>query len=162
MSGEGIKRNDTLGKVAIDLLSVPPLIFRMLRRRLIKSTLADLESQIKFPHLEIMMLLKEEGTLHIAEICEKLQIAKAQMTYLIDKLVELGIVARQIDAADRRTLNIALTKKGRELLDEHQNILVNTVRENMSSLSDEELEALSGSLRNLRDTLLKVQKPGPR
>lgn len=104
-----------------------------------------------------MKVLKEEGTLHVAEIGEKLQIAKAQMTHLIDKLVGLNLVERQMNSADRRTLNIALTDKGRTLLEEHENCLVTTVRENMSSLTDKELETLSASLRNLRDTLFKLQ-----
>lgn len=149
--------SEILGKVAADLLSIPPLIFRLLRRKLIKTALADITVDIKFPHLEIMTVLKEEGTLHVAEIGERLQIAKAQMTHLIDKLVDLNLVARQMDSADRRTLNIALTSKGRALLEEHENFLVNTVRENMSSLTDKELETLSASLRNLRDTLFKLQ-----
>jgi DNA-binding MarR family transcriptional regulator len=150
-------RSEILGKVAVDLLSIPPLIFRFLRRKLIKTALADIDVDIKFPHLEIMTVLKEEGTLHVAEIGEKLQIAKAQMTHLIDKLVDLNLVARQMGSADRRTLNIALTAKGKSLLEEHENFLVDTVRENMASLTDKELETLSASLRNLRDTLFKLQ-----
>ncbi|OGO32568.1 MAG: hypothetical protein A2Z29_04175 [Chloroflexi bacterium RBG_16_56_11] len=154
-------RSDVLGRVAVDLLSVPPLIFRLLRRSLIKTSLADIEADIKFPHLEIMTVLKE-GTLHVAEIGERLQIAKAQMTHLIDKLVELELVERQMCVTDRRTLNIALTGKGRTILEEHENALIITVSDNMSSLSDAELEALSNSLRNLRDYLFKVQKISPK
>lgn len=150
-------RSESLGKVAVDLLSIPPLIFRLLRRKLIKTTLADIDVDIKFPHLEIMKVLREEGTLHVAEIGEKLQIAKAQMTHLLDKLVDLNLVERRMNSADRRTLNIALTARGRTLLDEHENFLVNTVRDYMSSLSDKELETFSSSLRNLRDTLFKLQ-----
>jgi len=150
-------QEDILGKVAVDLLSVPPLIFRFMRRKLKRTTLADIDTDIKLPHFEIMMVLKEEGVLHPAEIGEKLQIAKAQMTYLIDKLVDLDLVKRDTDSDDRRTLNIALTEKGRTLLEEHETCLINAVREIMSSLNDKELQALSDSLRNLRDTLFKLQ-----
>ena len=148
--------SEILGKVAVDLLSVPPLIFRLLRSKLIKTTLADIDADIKLPHFEIMQVLKEEGTLHVAEIGHKLQISKAQMTYLIDKLVELDYVERQMDAADRRTLNIALTDKGRCLLEEHETCLINAVQGIMSSLTEEELETLSASLRNLKNSLLKI------
>ncbi len=149
--------NDILSRVAVDLLSVPPLIFRFLRRKLIKTAMDDLAADIRMPHFEIMVVLKEEGTLHVAQIGEKLQIAKAQMTHLIDKLVALDLVQREMDETDRRTLNIALTQKGRILLEEHQDCMVNAVRENMASLSLGELEALSDSLRTLRDTLFKLQ-----
>jgi DNA-binding MarR family transcriptional regulator len=149
--------DDILSRVAVDLLSVPPLIFRFLRRKLIKTALDDLAADIRMPHFEIMVVLKEEGTLHVAQIGEKLQIAKAQMTHLIDKLVALDLVRREMGEADRRTLNIALTEKGQALLEEHQTCMVNAVRENMASLSLGELEALSDSLRTLRDTLFKMQ-----
>lgn len=150
-------RNDIPGRVAADLLSIPPLIFRIIRRKLIMTTLADIDIDIKFPHFEIMTVLKEEGTLHVAEIGEKLQIAKAQMTHLIDKLVDLNMVERNIDTADRRTINITLTGKGKAFLEIHENNIINAVREYISCLEDEELEALWHSLRNLRDTLLKLQ-----
>jgi DNA-binding MarR family transcriptional regulator len=148
---------DIPGKVAVDLLSIPPLVFRIIRRKLIMTTLADINIDIKFPHFEIMTVLKEEGTLHVAEIGEKLQIAKAQMTHLIDKLVELELVDRNIDVNDRRTINIALTEKGASFMKLHENNIVNAVREYISILEDEELEALCHSLRTLRDILLKLQ-----
>ena len=150
-------RSEILGKVAADLLSVPPLIFRLLRRKLIKTTLAGINVDIKFPHLQIMKVLQEEGTLHVCAIGEKLQIARAQMTPLIDKLVDLNLVQRQMNSTDRRTLNIALTDKGKELLEEHENFLMSTVREQMSSLTDKELETLASSLESLRDILFKLQ-----
>jgi len=150
-------RGEILGRVAIDLLSVPPLIFRLIRRKLVMTTLADTDVDIKLLHFEIMRVLQEEGTLHPAKIGERLLIAKAQMTYLIDKLVEKDFVIREMDPTDRRTLNITLTEKGKKVLEEQDNLVINAVRDNMSSLSDVELEALSHSLRTLRDTLFKLQ-----
>jgi DNA-binding MarR family transcriptional regulator len=150
-------RGQILSAVAVDLLSVPPLIFRLLRRKLVKTTLAGVDADINLPHFEIMRVLKEEGTLHVAEIGERLQIAKAQMTHLIDKLVELGLVEREMDESDRRTLNIAMTARARRLMEEHEANLVNAVRENMSSLTAADLATLSESLRNLRDILSRVE-----
>ncbi len=150
-------RGEILGRVATDLLSVPPLIFRLIRHRLMATLLADTDVDIKLLHFEIMRVLKEDGTLHPAAIGERLVIAKAQMTHLIDKLVELGFVKREMDSTDRRTLNITLTEKGRKVLDEQETLVLNAVRDNMTSLSDNELETLSGSLRNLRDVLFKLQ-----
>ena len=98
-------RDDILNKITADLLSVPPLIFRGVRRKLLKMALDNTKVDISPPHFEIMKLLDETGTLHVAEIGEKLLIARAQMTHLIDKLVDLGIVERQMDTADRRMIS---------------------------------------------------------
>ena len=60
--------SDIPGKVAVDLLSIPPLVFRIIRSKLINVTLADIDIDIKLPHIEIMTVLKEDDTLHPAEI----------------------------------------------------------------------------------------------
>jgi DNA-binding MarR family transcriptional regulator len=150
-------RSEIMSRVALDLLSVPPLIFRLIRRKLVMMAMAETDANLKLLHFEIMRVLKEEGTMHVAEIGEKLLIAKAQMTHLIDKLVELGFVERETGAPDRRTMNISLTPKGLKFTEEQDSLILNAVRDNMSELSDKELEALSGSLRNLRDMLFKIQ-----
>ncbi len=151
-------QNDIQRRVALDLLSVPPLVFRMVRRRLVSTTLADTDLDIKLLHFEIMWVLKDEGTLHPAKIGEKLLVAKAQMTHLIDKLVELDFVKRETGSDDRRTINITLTDKGRKALEEQDNLVINAMQENMSSLTDAELEDLSDSLRKLRDILFKLEQ----
>lgn len=151
-------QRDTLERVALDLLSIPPLIFRGIRKKVIKSALADIDVDITPLHFEIMMtLLEEAGTLHVAEIGERLQIARAQMTHLIDKLVDLNIVERKMDIADRRIINITLTGRGRVFLEEHKNRLVRTTIETMCQLPDEELKDLANTLRKLRDILSKLQ-----
>jgi DNA-binding MarR family transcriptional regulator len=149
-------RTDILERVALDLLSIPPLIFRGARRKLIKTTLSDMKVGITPHHFEIIHLLDEEGTLHIAEIGENLQIAKAQMTQLIDKLEDLDLINKEIDTADRRIINITLSDYGKTILKEHKNSLMIAVRDSMSHLTDEDLEGLSDSLRKLREILYKM------
>lgn len=150
-------REVILEKVAIDLLSIPPLIFREIRGKLMKTTLADIDVDITPLHFEILRLLEKEGTLHVAEIGEKLHVAKAQMTRLIDKLSALNMVERKTDIADRRTVNITLTAQGSIFLEEHKSRLVRTAMETMSRLTDEELEDLADTLKKLRDVLSKLQ-----
>ena len=149
--------NDILERVTEDLLSIPPIIFRIVRNKLIKTTLTDIGIDITPHQFEIIRLLMEEERLHVAEIGQRLQIAKAQMTQLIDKLVDLNIVERKPDLTDRRIINIMLTSQGRTLLEEHKNSVTSAVSETMSFLNDEELEDLSDSLRKLRDILFKLE-----
>ena len=58
-------------------------------------------------------------TIHITKI-EELHIAKAQLTHLIDNLVDLNMGERKTDVSDRRTIDITLTALGRAFLEEHQ------------------------------------------
>jgi DNA-binding MarR family transcriptional regulator len=153
-------RNEILEKVSMDLMSIPPLIFRAVRKRITRTTLSEVDMDITPHHFEIINLLEVEGTLRPSEIGDRLQIAKAQMTKLIDRLVTMGIVERKMDTTDRRTHNIVLTPQAREMLGRHKQKTIDAVREIMSSLSNEELENLSTSLRKLRDVLLNSAADG--
>jgi len=150
-------QHDILEKVAEDLLFIPFLISRGVRRRLFRSTLDGFELDITPLHCEVMGLIENEGPLHAAEIGERLEIARAQMTQLIDKLADLKLVQRKTDESDRRIINIILTDMGKTVIEEHKERVINAIREHMSSLNKEDLEDLGNSLRKIRDILLKLQ-----
>ena len=149
-------RKSILNSVVMDLLSIPPLMRRSIHRKVLKTAFSQIQEDIALPHFEIMKTLKEAGTQHIAEIGERLLIPKPQMTHLIDRLVSLELVERQADAADRRIINIALTDKGRTVLEEQDRVIKGNFTEKLSCLTDEELQELSVSLRKLRDILSKL------
>jgi DNA-binding MarR family transcriptional regulator len=141
---------------AEDLLTLTPLIFRSVRRKLIKSLPADTDFDISPLHFEIMALLREAGTLHASEIGERLQIARAQMTRLLDKLVDSGIVKRQTDKTDRRMTNIILTARGKAFLEEGDITIKEAIKETLSCLDEKELQELSDSLTTLRKIFTKL------
>jgi MarR family transcriptional regulator, organic hydroperoxide resistance regulator len=144
-------------RVTEDLLSIPPVITRIVRNKFVRAALTDIGADITPHHFEIIRLLMEEGTMHVAEIGQRLKIARAQMTQLIEKLVELGIAERKPDANDRRMTNIAITQQGILLLEEHKHIVEEAIREMMAYLSDNELNELSVSLRKLWSILGKLE-----
>jgi len=150
-------RSEVLERVAEDLLFIFPRIGRSIRRKLLKTAMTSFKEDITPPHFEIMKQLEEAGPLHITEIGERLRIAGPQMTHLINKLVDLGLVKRQTGTADRRTINIMLTSKAKTTLEEHDSRIKNAIRETLSGLTNEELEDVSASLRKLRDIFSKLQ-----
>ena len=149
-------RSKILDSVTEDLLSIPPIIFREIRRKLLRTALINLDLDISPVHFGIMKQLQEAGTLHVAEIGERLQIARPQMTHLLDKLAELKIIERHTDKTDRRMINIVLTDKGKNTLEEHTSGIRKAMRETLSVLTDKELDDLSDSLRKLQDLLSKL------
>lgn len=150
-------REQNPGRVALDLLSIPPLVNRFIRRKLKATIQADMDVELSPLHFEIMRVLEDEGMLHPAKIGVKLLIAKAQMTHLIDKLVELGFVKKEMDPNDRRIFNITLTDKGHKTMDDRTRMVICAISENMASLPEKERNTLSDALRNLRDILFKFE-----
>lgn len=145
-----------LDKVSTDLLTVSPLIHRGIRRKLAMTALAGANLPITPLQIEIIRLLAESGELPITRISEGLNITKAQMTHLIDRLGEMEMVERRTDTSDRRIVNIALTQKGKELICSHDLRLRAAARETLSCLSEEELKNLSASLESIHKILAKT------
>ena len=136
-------RSPILENVSLDLLSILPLVLRSTHKKLIKSSHPDLDVNITPLHFEVIRLLEEDGSLRVAEIGEKLQIAKAQMTQLINKLVDLDLVERHTDSVDRRATNVSLTDYGKTILMEFKNAVMTSVQDSLASLSEGELAELS-------------------
>ena len=139
-----------------DLLDLPPVLHRTMRQKIFKTTFGDAD-RITSIHGEIIRLLEEEGPLRMGQIGETLMIAKAQMTQLIDKLVELNIVERNAVKGDRRKIEIAFTDKGREYLKELKENINKTLLEAMSHLDDKDLESLSVALTTVSAFLSKLK-----
>ncbi len=151
---------EMLEKAALDLLQIPPLIFRSVRRAIAMTTAIDPDLDLNVSHqqFEVIVLLDEEGTLQVAEIGRRLQIAKAQMTQVMDKLSDLGLIERKINPSDRRAINISLSPRGRTVLEANKVRLRNAVKETMSALSDEDLEELSASLRKVQEIMAVIDQ----
>jgi DNA-binding MarR family transcriptional regulator len=71
-------------------------------------------------------------TTHLAR---QLQVTAPTMTRTIDSMVERGLVARQADPADRRTVGLVLTEAGEELRRRYQAAIDDRLRELVSFLS---------------------------
>ena len=145
-----------LDSVAEDIFSTLPLIGRSIHRKLIKTVVTGFEEDITPPHFQIMKLLQESGTMHVAEIGERLHIARPQMTHLIDRLVELNIVEREINQEDRRMLNIRLSTKGKKIVKDHDKRILTATTEALSALTSEELQKLSDSVKTLKEIFSKL------
>ena len=149
-------QEDLLARVAEDLLSIPPLIFRATRKNLTEEVIPNLEVNITPLQIEILVLLEKEKILCVSEIGERLDIAKAEMTQLINKLVGLNLIERRTSESDKRTVNIALTGDGKILIRDFERQLRKAALKTLSALSNEDVEKLSSSLKYLQDILLRA------
>lgn len=60
--------------------------------------------------------IDERAPLRMGKLAKALRVAESTATRLVDRLVDLGLVARVTDAADRRAVGVVLTGGGRRLL----------------------------------------------
>lgn len=75
------------------------------------------ESGLSFPLVNILMRLYHGAPGGISEIGDELGVTTAAMSQAVDRLVQLGLVARQEDATDRRVRRLEVTQAGRALVE---------------------------------------------
>jgi DNA-binding MarR family transcriptional regulator len=142
----------------VDEISESALLLFPLVKRLFKGdTSAPALASLRNQTYHILRILERREPLPVSAIGKHLFIAKQNMTTLIDRLMNEGLVERKNDVADRRIINIIITKKGRRFLKERMLGLKKIVRENLSELSDEEIESLHSAFRVIRTIVHKLE-----
>ena len=75
------------------------------------------ETGLSFSQLNILMRLFHGGRCGVSEIGERLGITNAAASQSIDRLVNMGLIKRSEDPADRRAKQLALTQAGQALIE---------------------------------------------
>ena len=106
---------------------------------------------LTFPRYEALMLLyySRRGTLPLGLMGERLQVHRASVTNVIDRLEAQGLVRRVPHASDRRAVLAELTHDGRVLAKEATERL-NLELFGLGALDEEQLGAVFDVLRPLR------------
>jgi MarR family transcriptional regulator, 2-MHQ and catechol-resistance regulon repressor len=110
-----------------------------------------------------------EAVLHVGplsqrELCLKVLTSPGNMTDIVDKLETRGLVHRVRQRADRRAVQVELTRAGRALVEPLFTAHADDIREVMDTLNSEELRQLADLLRRLglaAEAGLEVEGPSP-
>ena len=151
-------REGYLHDVSTDLATIPAHLHRVVRTRLVRTSLDSIRpGELTSLHHEILRLLDIGGKTNPAEIGRRLLIAKAQITKLVNKLVEAGLVERHTDPLDKRVYNVILTDTGKKFTRKQRDNFVNAIDSLTCRFSDDELQELSASLRKIHEMLFKME-----
>ncbi len=141
-----------LETIVQNFISIIPLFKKKLLHDNCKSNKGDLNHS----HFQILAVLKKEGKLPISEVAKKLFISTPNMTKLLTKLIDEGMIERTPGEKDRRIININLTEKGNIYLESKFLDIQSSLRDKISSLPDEKLDKLNDSLITLKEILNEI------
>lgn len=113
---------------------------------------ALLESlDLTFPRYETLMVLyySRRGEMPLGKLSDRLQVHRASVTNVIDKLEDRGYVLRVAHESDRRTILARITDQGRAAARQATTVL-NEAGFGMAPLSPESCESLFEMLEPLR------------
>jgi DNA-binding MarR family transcriptional regulator len=124
-------------------------ILPLFHRKLLRMDLGGITGDLSRLHFSVMGILSEQS-MTVSEIARIALISKSQVTVLIDKLVEKQVVRRYPDEQDRRVIHIMLTDYGRKVHDDIRGAIKRSIREKLSSLTNDEITDMSTALETLR------------
>ena len=126
--------------------------YKKLHRALLTSTASrwrDLD--ISMPQLRAMYFLRDEEEVSVGRLAELFGIGLPAASLLADRLVRAGYVERREDPTDRRRVLLSLTRVGMRLVTDLREGSHSLLRRWMSSLSPDDLAALSRGWRALAE-----------
>ncbi|WPQ63103.1 MarR family transcriptional regulator [Chitinophaga sancti] len=127
-------------EVAASLRSTVTRLNRQLRKQNISSAFSNAE-------LLTMGLLDQHGSMLPSALADLERISAQAISQIINRLVEVGVVARTTDESDKRKILISLTESGKQHLDENRRIKEEWLVKAMDNLfSTEELALIEAFL----------------
>jgi len=101
---------------------------------------------------------KGEGPVSMTDLAIAANIAKPNLTTIIDRLLLEGFVERSNDVNDRRIVNISITTSGLGFLKAQKEDLEKLVEDRFSICDDQDLIKLKRALEDIADVLGKMNK----
>ncbi len=99
----------------------------------------------------VLGFLSDEDRITSSELGKRTELDSATMTGILDRLEAAGLIERQGNPADRRSIKIHLTEQGKALAGEAVRIIAEANREFLAILTEQEQEELRSLIRKLRD-----------
>lgn len=137
----------------LNLWSAFPYIFKLIRQGW-----SNEKNDLSIYHFEIMGILMKQNNISMSEIRHLLGIQKSNITPLVDKLVNDGLVERFIDLDDRRIVRISLTDKGKHFMLHGKEQAKQNLKQIFAKFNNENICNISHSFKEIHNLLSQAEK----
>lgn len=121
--------------------------YEALMHRLIEGHAPDFtEVGITMAQAKVLYVVIAAGELRMSELAARLGIGSSSASGLADRLVELGLLVRHDDAADRRQVVVTTTPEAAALMERFRELNQRQLRELLTRLDPDELDVVDRSL----------------
>ncbi len=98
------------------------------------------------PQFQVLMSLVDKGPMLMRKLSDELLVTPANVTGIVDRLEEKGLVRRTSGKGDRRASIILITEEGKAMFDRVAVKKANMLREALRGFTRDELATLHGLL----------------
>lgn len=100
------------------------------------------DKKVTVPQYNVLATLAQEGGVAMNRVASKLHISKPAITHLVDRLEKERLLARRAHPQDRRISLLALTPRGKSLVQAVQKRFLSFAGETLSKVSPKDREII--------------------
>ena len=104
---------------------------------------------LSMTHFHILAVLEAEGPTPMSRLADQLGVAFSNLTGIVSRMEERGIVERVHDAEDRRVVLAQLTSHGRDIVQKVEATRLEHMRQLVGALTSDEQQTVLGALKTL-------------
>ncbi len=146
-------RISNLENVAGDFLA----LLAYMRDKFIRPFEQKTRSRLSHVQFFAVSLLHLKGSLSMSELAHEMQISKQQLSPLVYRLINQGLLVRKPDENDRRIVRMEVTEQGRKMVEElFEEIKLDLVAK-LRTLPGMELDELEQMLKRIQEILENVE-----
>ncbi len=143
-------------KTTTDSLTPERIYFRFIRlhQRVFNEMGQTLKpAGLSIPQFDVLSTLTEQQGLSQSDLAARLYVTKGNVSGLIDRLVDAGLVERRSAPGDRRSNAVFLTPEGRKVAEEGIRLQKAFVAETLGRIGPADLKLLDAILTQWRDAV---------
>jgi len=111
------ENHNNKSKNDFDILKDIFSVFKLTSKYYIKLCEKFNVKQIEFEALYLIYISKDKGV-RMSSLGDELEMVRSGVTVLVDRMALGGLVKRRPDAEDRRIMNVMITEKGNQIMNE--------------------------------------------
>lgn len=109
--------------------------------------------------LSALAAVERHGPVTLGELAEHERVAPPSITKVVAKLEAEDLLERAVDPSDRRVARVAVTKRGRELLEETRRRKTSWLLDRIRALPVEEQDRLAAALDAIDHLIAPLEEP---
>lgn len=118
------------------------LLLPTLEKRLIRPLELEIKPSLSILQYNALFIMKNDGILTMSELSNKMCISKQQLTPMVDKLIDNGLVERMTNEKDRRIINVKLSERGYNFLNDSKAEITEALKKRMEVFDKDEVNTL--------------------
>ncbi len=150
--------SDKFMHIAKNMYQLMPLFQSKVRMKKIRKELEEkgFKEHFNKTHIRALFLLSNKGKMISSQLGKLIGLERGSVTTLVKHLIQEGYVIKEQCKVDKRKQYLAITYKGKKMVEEIDKLYIKEVKNAFKELSEIELDGFIDSLDNLTKIIKKL------